>query len=152
MPFFGIGMKTDLFRSCGHCRVFQICWIREKAREFQESIYFSYIGIAKVPGCVDHNKLWKILQEMRIQNHFTCLLMNLYTGEEATVRMHMEQWTGSELGKEYDICNPTYITSMQSILSKMPGWMKLKLELKILGKITSDMQMTPPVRQKAKKH
>ena len=78
--------------------------------------------------------------------------MNLYTGEEATVRMHMEQWTGSELGKEYDICNPTYITSMQSILSKMPGWMKLKLELKILGKITSDMQMTPPVRQKAKKH
>ena len=49
----------------------KICWTREKARKFQRSIYFSYTGIAKASGCVDHNKLWNILQEMRIQNHFT---------------------------------------------------------------------------------
>ena len=63
-----------------------ICWIIKKAREFQKSIYFCFIGNAKAFDCVDHNKLWKILKEIGIQEHLTCLLRNLYAGLEATVR------------------------------------------------------------------
>ena len=62
------------------------CWIIEKAREFQKNIYFCSIDYAKAFDCVDHNKLWKILKEMRIPDHLTCLLRNLYAGQEATVR------------------------------------------------------------------
>ena len=61
-------------------------WIMEKAREFQKNIYFCFIDYAKAFDCVDHNKLWKILQEMGISDHVTCLLRNLYAGQEATVR------------------------------------------------------------------
>ena len=63
-----------------------ICWIIEKAREFQKNIYFCFIDYAKAFDCVDHNKLWKILKEMGIPDHLTCLLRNLYAGQEATVR------------------------------------------------------------------
>ena len=63
-----------------------ICWIIEKAREFQENIYFYFIDYAKTFDCVDHNKLWKILREMGVPDHLTCLLRNLYAGQEATVR------------------------------------------------------------------
>ena len=67
-------------------QIANIYWIMEKAREFQKSIYFSFIDYAKAFDCVDHNKLWKILKEMGIPDHFTCLLRNLYAGQEATVR------------------------------------------------------------------
>ena len=63
-----------------------IHWIIEKAREFQKNIYFCFIDYAKAFDCVDHNKLWEILQEMGIPDHLTCLLRNLYAGQEATVR------------------------------------------------------------------
>ena len=63
-----------------------IRWITEKAREFQKNIYFCFIDYAKAFDCVDHNKLRKILQEMGIPDHLTCLLRNLYAGQEATVR------------------------------------------------------------------
>ena len=72
----------------------------EKAREFQKNIYFCFIDYAKAFNCVDHNKLWKILQEMGIPDHLTCLLRNLYTGQEET-EPDMEQQTGSKLGKEF---------------------------------------------------
>ena len=64
-------------------QIANIHWIIEKAREFQENIYFCFIDYAKVFGCVDHNKLWKILKEMEITDHLTCLLRNLYAGQEA---------------------------------------------------------------------
>ena len=67
-------------------QIANICWITEKAREFQENIYFGFNDCAKVFDCVDHNKLWKILQEMGIPDHPTCLLRNLYAAQEATVR------------------------------------------------------------------
>ena len=71
-------------------QIANICWIIEKAREFQKNIYVCFIVslylCAKAFDCVDHNKLWKILQEMRIPNHLTCLLRNLYAGQEAAVR------------------------------------------------------------------
>ena len=63
-----------------------ICWIREKARQFQKNIYFCFLDHVKAFSCVDHNKLWKILQEMEISDDLTCLLRNLYAGKEATVR------------------------------------------------------------------
>ena len=66
-------------------QIVNICWIIEKAREFQKNIYFCFIDYAKAFDCVDHNNLWKILKEMGIPNHLTCLLRNLYSGQEATV-------------------------------------------------------------------
>ena len=63
-------------------QIANICWIMEKAREFQKSIYFCFIDYAKAFDCVDHNKLWKILREMGIPDHLTCLLINLYAGQE----------------------------------------------------------------------
>ena len=68
-------------------QIANICWIIEKAREFQKNIYFSFIDYAKAFDCVDHNKLWRILKEMEIPDHLTCLLRNLYAGQEATVRI-----------------------------------------------------------------
>ena len=68
-------------------QVANMCWIIEKARKFQKNIYFCLLDYAKVFDCVDYNKLWKILQEMGIPDHLTCLLRNLYAGQEATVRI-----------------------------------------------------------------
>ena len=70
-----------------------ICWIIEKAREFQKNIYFCFTDYAKTFDCVDHNKLWKILKDMEIPDHLTCLLRNPYAGQE---ELDMEQQTGSK--------------------------------------------------------
>ena len=67
-------------------QIANICWIIKKAREFQKNTYFCFIGYTKAFDCVDHNKLWKILKEIGISDHLTCLLRNLYAGQEATVR------------------------------------------------------------------
>ena len=67
-------------------QIANICWIIKKAREFQKNIYFFFLDYAKAFDCVDHNKRWKILKEMGIPDHLTCLLRNLYAGQEATVR------------------------------------------------------------------
>ena len=67
-------------------QIANICWIIKKAKDFQENIYFCFIDYAKAFDCVDHNKLWKILQEMGMPDHLTCLLRNLYAGQEATFR------------------------------------------------------------------
>ena len=67
-------------------QIANICWIIEKAREFQKNIYFCFSDYAKAFDCVDHNKLWKIWKEMAMPDHLTCLLRNLYAGQEATVR------------------------------------------------------------------
>ena len=84
-------------------QIANICWITEKAREFQKNIYFCFINydiyfcfIDKAFDCVDHNKLWKILQEMGIPDHLTCLLRNLYAGQEATVRTGHGKQSGSK--------------------------------------------------------
>ena len=77
-------------------QIASIRWIMEKGRVFQKNIYFCFIDYAKAFDCVDHNKLWKILKEMGIPDHLTCLLRNLDAGQEATVRTDMEQQTGSK--------------------------------------------------------
>ena len=98
-------------------QIANIHWIVDKAIEFQKNIYFCFLDYARAFDCVDHNKLWKILKEMGIPDHLTCLLRNLYAAQEATVRTVMEQQTGSKSGKEYVKavhCHPAYLTSMQS--------------------------------------
>ena len=99
------------FRKGGGTRdqIANICWIIKKAREFQKSTYFCFIDHAKAFYCVDHNKLTKFLKEKGIPDHLTCLLRNLYAGQEAAVRLDMEQQTGYKLGKEYSkvvYCHP----------------------------------------------
>jgi len=76
-------------------QIANICWITEKAREFQKNIFFCFIDYAKAFDCVDHNKLWKILKEMGIPDRLTCLLKNLYEGQETTLQLNMEQQTDS---------------------------------------------------------
>ena len=121
-----------------------IHWIIKKAREFQKNIYFCFIDYAKAFDCVEHNKLWKILKEMGIPDHLTCLLRNLYAGEEATVKLDMEQQTGSKEEKQFFkavYCHPAYLTYMQSTSRETLGWKKHKLESRLPGEIpiTSDM-------------
>ena len=77
-------------------QIANIRWIIEKAREFQKNIYFCFIDYAKSFDCVDHNKLWKILKEMGIPDHLTCLLRNLYTVRKQQLELDMEQQTGSK--------------------------------------------------------
>ena len=104
------------FRKGGGTRdqIANILWIIEKAREFQKNIYLCFIDYAKAFDCVDHNKLWKILKEMGIPDHLTCLLRNLYAGQEATVRTgYGIQWF--QIGKGIrQGCHPAYLTYMQS--------------------------------------
>ena len=137
-------------------QIANIHWIIEKAKEFQKNIYFCFIDYAKAFDCVDHNKLWKILNKTGIPDHLICLLRNLYAGQEATGRTGKQQ-TGSKLGKEYIkavYCHPAYLTYMQSISFEMLGWKEHMLESRLLGEIsiTSDMQMTQPLRRKLKRN
>ena len=133
-----------------------IHWIMEKAREFQKNIYFCFIDYAKAFDCVDHNKLWKILKQMGIPDHLTCLLRNLYAGQEATVRTGHGTADWFQIKKEYVkavYCHPAYLTSMQNTLRETLDWEKYKLESRLPREIsiTSDMQMTPPLWQKVKR-
>ena len=112
-------------------QIANICWIREKAREFQKNIYLCFIDYAKAFDCVDHNKLWKILKEMGIPDHLTCLLRNLYAGQGATVRTRHRTMDRFKIGKEYDMavyCHPAYLTYMLCVSCKMLCWMNHKLE------------------------
>ena len=95
-------------------QIANIPWAIEKAREFQKN--FCFIYYTKAFDCVDHNKLWKILQEMEILDHLTCLLRNLHVKKQQ-LELNLEQQTGSKLGKEYVkavYCRPAYLTHMQS--------------------------------------
>ena len=138
-------------------QIVNICEIIEKARELRKNIYLlttpKPLTVDQTTNwwittvCVDHNKLWKILKQVGLPEHRTCLLRNLYAGKEATVR------TRKEYVKAV-YCHPIYLTYMQSTSCEMPHWMKHKLESRFPGEIsrTSDTQMTPPLWQKAKRN
>ena len=138
-------------------QIANIRWIIEKVRQFQKNIYF--IDYTKAFDCVDHNKLWKILQEMGIPDQLTCPVRNLYAGKEATVRTGHGTADWFQIGKwvhyvKAVYCHPAYLTSMQSTSCEMPVWIKHKLESRLLGEIsiTLDIQMTPPLWQKVKRN
>ena len=113
-------VQTGLQRGRGtRNQIANIHWIMEKAREFQKNIYFCFIDYAKAFHCVDHNKLWKILKEIGIPDHLTCVLRNLYAGQEATVRTGHEtaDWfkTGKGVHQGY-ILSPAYLTYTEYIM------------------------------------
>ena len=98
-------------------QIVSICWIIEKVREFQKNIYFCFIDYAKAFDCVNHNKLWKILKEVGISDHLTCLMRNLYAGQEETVRTGHGTTDCFQIGKgvhQAIYCYPAYLTYMQS--------------------------------------
>ena len=126
----------------------------EKHESSRKAFTFALLTMPKAFDCVDHNRLWKILQEMGIPDHLTCLLRNLYAGQEGTARIGHETMDWFQIGKGVHqgcILSPC-LFNFYSKYSKMPGWMKHKLELRFLVEIsiTSDMQMTPPLWQKEK--
>ena len=129
----------------------------QKATEFQKNIYFCFIDYAKAFDWVDPKKLWKILQEMGIPDHLTCLLRNLYAGQEATIRTGHGTTDWFQIGKEVCqgcILSPCLFNLYAEYIMQNPGWKKHKLELRLLGEIsiTSDMQMTSPLWQKVKRN
>ena len=128
-----------------------IRWIMEKAREFQKNIYFCFIQYAKAFDYVDYNKLWEILKEMWIPDHLTCLLRNLYSGQEATARTGHGTTDWFQIGKGC-ILSPCLCNLYAEYIRRNLDWRKHKLESRLPGEvsITSDMQMTPPLWQKVK--
>ena len=129
-------------------QIAKIQWIIQKTREFQKNINFCFIDYAKAFERVDHNELWKILKEMGIPDHFTCLLKNLYAGQEATVRTRHGTMDRFKMRKEYSkavLCHPAYSSSMQSTSCEMSTWRNHKLKSRLPGEIstTSDVQIIP---------
>ena len=149
------------FRKDGGTRdqVANIHWIIEKARAFWKDIYFCFIDYAKAFDCVDHNKLWKIIQEMGIPDHLICLLRNLYAGEEATARIGHEttDWFHIRKGIHQGcILSPCLFNLYAEYIMRNTGLEETQAGIKIAGRkkipITSDTQMTPPIWQRVKKN
>ena len=138
-------------------QIANIWWIMEKAREFQKNIYFCFIEYAKAFDCVDHKKLWKILQEMGIPDHLICLLRNLYAGQEATVRTGHGTTDWFQIGKGiYQGCilSPCLLNLYAEYIMRNAGLEEAQAGIKIAGRNINnlDMQMTPPLWQKVKKN
>ena len=129
-------------------QIANIRWIIEKARGFQKNIYFCFIDYAKAFDCVDHSKLWKILKEMGI----TCLLRNLYAGQEATVRTGHGTTDWFQIGK--GVCQGCILSCCLFSLYAEYIIQNAGLDSRLSGEIsiTSDMQMTPPLWQKVKRN
>ena len=116
----------------------------EKGRKFQKNIYFCFNDYAKVFGCVDHNKLWKILEEMGIPDHLTCILRKLYAGQEARVRTGHGTTDWFQIGKGVHqgcILSPCLFNLYSEYIMRNAGWRKHKLESRLPGEISiiSDM-------------
>ena len=129
-------------------QIANILWIIEKAREFQKNIYFCFIDYTKAFDCVDHNKLWKILKEMEIPDHLTCLLRNLYAGQEVIVRTgHRTDWFQIEKGVRQDcILSPCLFNLYAEHITTNAG-----LEEFARRNINNlNTYMTPPLWQKSK--
>ena len=134
-----------------------IRWITEKAREFQKNIYFCFIDYAKAFDCVDHNKLQKILNEIGIPDHLTCLKRNLYASQEATVRTRHGTMDWNQIRKGVHqgcILSPCLFNLYAEYIMWNATLDEAQAGIKTAQKvsITSDMQMTPPLWQKAKKN
>ena len=124
-------------------QIANIRWIMEKAREFQKNIYFGFIDYAKAFDCVDHNKLWKILKEMGIPDHLTCLLRNLYAGQEATVRT----WHGTtdwlQIGKgvrQGCILSPCLFKLYAEYIMRNAGLEETQAGIKIAGRNVNNLR------------
>ena len=138
-------------------QIANIHWIIEKAREFQKNICFCFIDYVKAFDCVDHNKLWKILKEIRIPDHLTCLLRNLYAGQEPTVRTRHGTMDWFQIGKGvhqgYILSSCLFNLHAEYIMRKA-GLEKAQAGIKISGRNINNLrlQMTPPLWQKVKRN
>ena len=118
-------------------QIANIRWIIKKARKFQKSIYFCSIDYAKAFDCVDHNKLWKILKEMDISDHLTCLLRNLYAGQEATVRAGHGTTDWLQIGKgvcQGCILSPCLFNLYAEYIMRNAGLEEVQAGIKIAGR------------------
>ena len=119
-----------------------VCWIIKKARQFQKNIYFSFTDYAKAFDCVDHNKLWKILQEMGIPDHLICLLRNLYAGQEATVRTGHGTTDWFQVGKGVHqgcILSPCLFTLYAEYIMRNVGLEEAQTGIKISRRNTNNL-------------
>ena len=124
-------------------QIANINWIIEKAREFQKNIYFCFIDYAKAFDCVDHNKLWKILKEMGIPDHRTCLLRNLYAGQEATVRTGHGTTDWFQIGKRVCqgcILSPWLFNLYAEYIMRNPGLEEAQAGIKTAGKNINNLR------------
>ena len=124
-------------------QIVNICWIIEKAREFQKNIYFCFIDYTKAFDCVDHKKMWKILKEMGIPDHLTASWEICMQVKKQPLEADMKQQTGSKLGKQYVkavYCHPAYLTYMQSISWEMLGWIEAQAGIKIAGRNINNLR------------
>ena len=124
-------------------QIASISWMIEKAREFQKNIYFSFIDYSKAFDCVDHNKLWKILKEMGIPGHLTCLLRNLYAGQEATVRTGhgKTDWFQIEKGVcQGCILSPCLFNLYAENIMRNAGLDETQAGIKIAGKNSNNLR------------
>ena len=114
-------------------QIANICWIIEKAREFQKNIYFCFIDYAKAFDCVDHNKLWRILKEIELPDHLTCLLRNLYAGQETTVRTGHETTDWFQIGKVHQgrILSPCLFNLYAEYIMRNAGLKEAQAGIKI---------------------
>ena len=122
-----------------------ICWIIKKAKEFQKNIYFCFIDNAKAFDCVDHNKLWKILKEMGLPDHMTCLLRNLYAGQEATVRTGHGTTDWFQIGKgvrQGYILSPCLFNLYEEYIMKNTGLEEAQAEIKIARRKINNFRYT----------
>ena len=120
-----------------------ICWITEKAIEFQKNIYFCFIDYAKAFDCVDHNKLWKILKEMRVPDHLTCLLRNLYAGQEVTVRTRHGKMDWFQIGKgvcQGCILSPCLFNLYAEYIMRNAGLDEAQAGIKIAGRNINNLR------------
>ena len=127
----------------------------EKAKEFQKNIYFCFIDYAQAFDCMGYSKLWKILKKMGIPDHLTCLLRNLYAGQEATVRTGHGTIDWFQIGKgvrQGRILSPCLFNLYAEYIMRNAGLEEAQAESRLLGEIsiTSDMQMVLPFWQKVK--
>ena len=124
-------------------QIANICWIIEKAREFQKKIYFCFINYANAFDCVDNNKMWKILKEMGIPDHLTCLLRNLYAGQEATVRTERGTIDWFQIGKGvYQGCilSPCSFNFYAEYIMRNAGLEEAQAGIKIIGRIINNLR------------
>ena len=124
-------------------QIANIRWITEKAREFQKNIYFCFIDYAKAFDCVDHNKLWEILKEIRIPDHLTCLLRNLYAGQEATVRTGHGTTDWLQIGKGVHqgcILSPCLFNLYAEYIMRNTGLDEAQAGIKIAGRNINNLR------------
>ena len=124
-------------------QIANICWIIKKSREFQKNIYFCFIDYAKAFDCVNHNKLWKILQEMGTPGHLICLLRNLYADQEATVRTGHGTTDWFQIGKGVHqgcILSPYLFSLYAEYIMRNAGWVEAQAGIKLVRRNINNLR------------